>query len=252
MLLHGFPQDWTEYESIMPQLAKGFTVVAVDLPGIGLSAPAKNGYDAAHIAADIHGLAFALKLDHPYLVGHDLGGIVTYAYLRQFADSLRSAMILDVPMPGIAGWEEATSGMWHIGFIQTPDLPEKMVTGKQPEFIGHLLDIARFTPKQRNYYFTAYGANQLHAAFEIYRAFPEDGKWNASRTESNSVPLTVATGERSFFAGFRQVFVDGYRAKGMTHVESASIANASHYLIADNPQAVADLIEQKASIGVVE
>jgi len=39
ILLHGFPEDWSEYQAIMPELAKRFTVVAIDLPGIGRSAP---------------------------------------------------------------------------------------------------------------------------------------------------------------------------------------------------------------------
>ena len=35
VLIHGFPQDWFEYHAIMPRLAKRFTVIAVDLRGIG-------------------------------------------------------------------------------------------------------------------------------------------------------------------------------------------------------------------------
>jgi hypothetical protein len=69
ILIHGMPEDWTEYRAIMPRLAERFTVVAVDLPGIGKSEPAANGYDAASIAADIHALAEALELDRPYVVG---------------------------------------------------------------------------------------------------------------------------------------------------------------------------------------
>jgi pimeloyl-ACP methyl ester carboxylesterase len=61
------------------------------------------------------------------------------------------------------------------------------------------------------------------------------------------VPLTVAVGERSFFASSLQAFIDGYRAKGMARVEGARIPNASHYLLADNPQAVAELIERYAA-----
>jgi hypothetical protein len=40
-------------------------------------------------------------------------------------------MILDVPMPGLAGADEGVSGLWPIGFIQTPGLAEKMVPGRQ-------------------------------------------------------------------------------------------------------------------------
>lgn len=69
ILVRGFPEDWAEYQAIMPRLAKRFTVVALDLPGIGKSAPANGGYDAANLAAHIHALWDALKLDRPYVVG---------------------------------------------------------------------------------------------------------------------------------------------------------------------------------------
>jgi len=247
ILVHGCPEDWTEYRAIMPRLAKRFTVVAVDLPGIGKSAPAARGYDSANIAADIHAAAAVLKLERPYVVGHDLGGIVTYAYVRRFPDSLRGAMILDVPMPGLAGWDEAVSGMWHIRFIQTPGaLAEKLVSGRQDVFLGYFLDIGKFTEAQRTYYVQAYGERQLHAAFEVYRAFPKDAEWNAAQTAPNSVPLVVAVGEKSFFNTLLPTFVEGYRAKGMTRVQSARIPGASHFVTADNPEAVAELIDRYA------
>ena len=53
ILLHGFSEDWYAYHRIMPQLAKQFTVVAVDLRGIGGSAATARGYDAANIAEDV-------------------------------------------------------------------------------------------------------------------------------------------------------------------------------------------------------
>src|SRR6202035_2020131 len=43
ILIHGFPQDWSEYRAIMPRLAKQFTVIAVDLRGIGQSSIASGG-----------------------------------------------------------------------------------------------------------------------------------------------------------------------------------------------------------------
>jgi hypothetical protein len=41
ILLHGFPEDWYEFRLVMPRLANRFTVVAVDLRGVGDSAPAR-------------------------------------------------------------------------------------------------------------------------------------------------------------------------------------------------------------------
>lgn len=245
ILVHGFPETWAEYREILPRLARRFTVIAVDLPGIGDSSPS-TAYDSATLASYIHAMADALKLQQPYVVGHDLGGIVTYAYVRRFPDSLRGAMILDVPMPGLAGWDESTAGMWHLGFIQAPGLAERMVTGRQSVFLGFTLDVGKFTPEKREYYFKAYGDPQLHSAFEIYRGFPADAKWNAAQAGPNAVPLTVAVGGKSFFASYLNIFVEGYRAKGMTRVAGAQIPNSSHYVLADNPEAVAALIEQQA------
>jgi pimeloyl-ACP methyl ester carboxylesterase len=249
MLVHGFPEDWVEYRAIMSRLATQFTVVAVDLPGIGKSGPAANGYDTAHMASDIHSLAAALKLEQPYIVGHDLGGLTAYAYVRQFPDDLRGAMILDVPVPGLAGSQEAGSGFWHVGFMQAPkDLAEKLVVRRQAAFLGWFYDLGKFTPAERAYFIRAYGEAQLHAAFEIYRALPKDAQWNAKQTTPNSVRLVVAVGEKSFFAPLLTKFVEGYRAKGMTNVEGAQIPGAGHYLLADNPEAVGELIERHAGI----
>jgi hypothetical protein len=55
ILLHGFPQDWREWHRVMPRLAQRFTVVAPDLRGTGRSQLTQTGYDAATLAADIHG-----------------------------------------------------------------------------------------------------------------------------------------------------------------------------------------------------
>jgi pimeloyl-ACP methyl ester carboxylesterase len=74
ILIHGFPQDWFEYHAIMPRLAKRFTIIAVDLRGIGGSKATMGGYDAATMAQDIHSLVSALNLENAYVVGHDIGG----------------------------------------------------------------------------------------------------------------------------------------------------------------------------------
>lgn len=200
------------------------------------------------MAAPIHSLIERLKLERPFFVGHELGGVVTYAYVRRFPNTLRGAMILDVPVPGVGGWEEATAGFWHIGFIQTPKhLAEKLVVGRQADFLGWCYDQGKFTQAERDYYVHRYGANQLHAAFEIYRAFPKDGELNKAETTPNTTPLVVAVGEKSFFFQHQQKFIDGYRAAGMSDVESAVIPAARHYVVADNPSGVAEVITRYAA-----
>jgi pimeloyl-ACP methyl ester carboxylesterase len=246
ILLHGFPEDWVEYRAIMPRLAKHFTVVAVDLPGIGKSEPPSGRYEIPGIAGDVHALAKTLKLERPYVVGHDVGGHVAYAFVRQFPDDLRGAMILDVPMAGLLGAQEAGVGFWHVGFILEPGLAEKLVPGRQATFLGYFFDMGKFTPAERAYFASAYQTPQLHAAFQIYRAMPKEAEWSAAQTEPNNVPLAVAVGDMSPFAKFLPAFIEGYRAKGMSLVEGATITGAGHYVVADNPSGVAELIERFA------
>jgi pimeloyl-ACP methyl ester carboxylesterase len=234
--------------SYLDMTALGRQETSVDLPGIGKSSPSATGYDTAHMAADIHTLVCALNLEQPYIVGHDLGGLTTYAYVRQFPGTLRGAMILDIPIPGLDGWEEATSAFWHIRFIQEPgEFAEKLVVGRQEIFLGWSFAMGAFTADERNHYVESYGAPQIHAAFEIYRAFPEDSEWNAAKTDPNDTPLVVAVGEKSFFAKLLPTFVDGYRAKGMSRVDGIQIPGSGHCVLADNPEAVAEVIEKYAS-----
>lgn len=54
ILIQGFPKDWFEYRAIIPRLARRFTIIAVDLRGIGGSKATAGGYDAANLAEDVY------------------------------------------------------------------------------------------------------------------------------------------------------------------------------------------------------
>jgi pimeloyl-ACP methyl ester carboxylesterase len=133
ILLHGFPEDWYEYHRVMPLLAKQFTVVAVDLRGIGGSAATAGGYDAANMAEDVHQLMEYLHFEHVYVVGHDIGGMVAYVFARRYPETCRGVMLLDAPVPGLGPWDavKANPITWHIHFQQTPDLPEQLIAGRE-------------------------------------------------------------------------------------------------------------------------
>ena len=122
ILLHGFPEDWYEYHRVIPLLAKHFTVVAVDLRGIGGSAATPDGYDAANMSEDVHKLVEHLHLEHVYVVGHDIGGMVAYAFARRYPETSRGVMLLDAPVPGLGPWDAVKTNpiIWHIHFQQTP------------------------------------------------------------------------------------------------------------------------------------
>src|SRR5215468_3571675 len=53
LLVHGWPQTWYQWRLVMPELARGFTVIAVDQRGVGLSDKPRSGYDSGTQANDL-------------------------------------------------------------------------------------------------------------------------------------------------------------------------------------------------------
>lgn len=255
ILLHGFPEDWSEYRHVLPLLARQFTVIAVDLRGIGGSAATAGGYDAANLAEDIHQLAERLELGTLYLAGHDLGGIVAYAFARRYPQTLRGVMILEVPLPGLEPWGEVTANpkLWHMGFHQTPRVPEGLIADRQffyfreyffsPDFVSDKAitdeDVARYA--------NAYAApQQLRAGLEMYRAFPADEMFNQAQRDAIDLPFVLVGGEHSFASLLPKVAED-VRAHGCRNVTVEVISNSRHYVVDEQPEAVAELIERYAS-----
>jgi pimeloyl-ACP methyl ester carboxylesterase len=177
ILIHGFPQDWYAFHKIMPRLAARFTVVAVDLRGVGGSTMASDAYEATALAQDIHELTAKLNLERVYVVGHDNGGIVAYAFARLYPKATRGAMILDVPLPGLEPWKEVKADpmLWHFGFHQTPQLPEKLLAGRQYDYFRQFFDRLALNREAISdadvrHYARAYASpHQLRAGLEFYR-----------------------------------------------------------------------------------
>src|SRR5450432_1518961 len=152
-----------------------------------------------------------------------------------------------VPIPGIQGWDEIQGdpSVWHVRFMQVRSLPEKLVAGRRADYLGYFFTFGRFTPSDVAHYVRAYATPaQLHAAFEMYRAFPANAQFNAAQREPNDVPLFFAAGDRSPFAKLAPKIAEGLRANGCTHVETGVIRGSVHYVVEDQPEAVADFVEQ--------
>ena len=256
ILIHGFPQDWYEFHKIMPRLAKKFTVLAVDLRGVGGSAATSDGYDAANMAEDIHQLAQQLKLEPVYIVGHDICGMVAYAFVRLSPTTTRGVIILDVGLPGIEPWEEdkANPLLWHFNFHRTPNLPEHLIAGRQfiyfreGMFNRFALNSKAITDSDVTHYANSYAAPaQLRAGLEFYRAFPANEKFNAGQQSTIDVPIVLAGGDNSV-GKFNPKIAESLRKRGCANVAIEVIANSGHFVADEQPEIVVGLIECHASL----
>jgi pimeloyl-ACP methyl ester carboxylesterase len=261
ILIHGFPEDWSAFTSIMPGLASKFRVIAVDLRGIGGSTPVHGDHETATMAEDIHQLALKLALDRPYVVGHDIGGGVAYAVARLHPDSIRGAMILDVPIPGVDPWDQikVNPALWHFGFHRAPGLAEKLLAGREAVYFDHFLrdkvaDPESISAEAISRYARAYSLpGQMAAAMNMYRA-TEGEKFGRERRGPLEVPLVLVGGAvpSKGFGELLPAIAKGLKGAGARSVAVETIAGSGHYVVDEKPAEVAALIERYASAPLLQ
>jgi pimeloyl-ACP methyl ester carboxylesterase len=257
VLIHGFPQDWYEWRHVMPRLARRFSVVAVDLRGVGGSAAPATGYDAACMATDVAELIDGLGVGPVHVVGHDIGGWVAYALARLRPELVRTMVIMETLLPGIEPPDAppVEVPLWHGGFHMVPELPETLVHGREAAYFRYFFDIGTVeeyvvTDAEIEHYVTAYGdIARLHAAFEMYRAIPENAVFNNAHRTPVDVPLLLVGGAQVFGPGM-PLLAKLLRADyGWADAEAVIVEGARHYLPEERPAEIAELIEQHALRG---
>ncbi|HZE38942.1 MAG TPA: alpha/beta hydrolase [Stackebrandtia sp.] len=100
LLVHGFPEFWWAWHRQIVDLAgAGYRVAAVDLRGYGASDKPPRGYDTYTLVGDLTGLIRALGEREAVLVGHDLGGLLSFAAAAFHPGSVRRLIVLSAAHP---------------------------------------------------------------------------------------------------------------------------------------------------------
>jgi pimeloyl-ACP methyl ester carboxylesterase len=191
VLLHGWPQTWYQWRKVIPRLSERYTVVAPDMRGLGDSSRPLGGYDKRTIARDVHELVIKLGFDRVFLVGHDWGGPVAYAYASAHPESVRRLVLVETSIPG-HGLDPAR---WHILFHGVRDLPELLVAGREREYLSWFYRTAHdpmaVDDDAVDEYVRCYSApGAMRAAFEYYRAIWTDIADNKEHARSK-LPMPV-------------------------------------------------------------
>jgi pimeloyl-ACP methyl ester carboxylesterase len=210
LLVHGWPQTWYAWRMVMPELARDFSVVAVDQRGIGLSDKPQDGYDTATLANDLVALMEALGHQRFALYGTDVGMPIAYAVAADHPDRVDRLVVSEAPLPGISpspplflppGLNER---LWHLAFNQLPTVNEQLVTGREGIFFGAEFDASAGTNKLPSdavrYYIDTLAADpdHLRGSFGFYRAIPTSSAQNEQRKGRRlTLPVLAIGGEES-------------------------------------------------------
>jgi epoxide hydrolase 4 len=129
LCLHGFPQFWFLWRRQLADLGADHAVYAPDMRGYNLSCkPADpDAYRMRHLLADIRELVEELGIAPLTLVGHDWGGIVSWAFALKYPDLLERLVIIDAPPP----------------FTWNRDLRE---SPKQRDAVNYMVELSKPSP----------------------------------------------------------------------------------------------------------
>ncbi|KAI7488822.1 alpha/beta-hydrolase [Hortaea werneckii] len=250
VLMHGFPQTSYQFRHVLPLLAaEGFRCIAPDYRGAGSSSKPNDSFEKATMAQDIYQLLDVLGVsERVHLLGHDIGGMVAFAFAHQYPERLKSVCWGECPLPGTQTYYRDKQDLkrqvqqFHFIFHQVPDLPEALVKGNERVYIMHFYNkigykVDALSKEDIDQYAAAYEQpGAMRCAFGLYRAFEKDAddtKGRLAKQGKCSVPTLILSGERSHHKAEA-----GEMALEVTEEEKLQIGvvkDAAHWLAEENP-----------------
>ncbi|KAF2819220.1 soluble epoxide hydrolase [Ophiobolus disseminans] len=248
LLIHGFPQTSYQFRHVITPLSEaGYRVIAPDYRGAGQSSKPASGYEKTQMAEDLH----ILLQDHlgikekVHVLGHDIGGMIAFAYATRYPSGVASLIWGECPLPGTTLYEEVKTlpDVFHFIFHRVPDLPEFLIAGKEREYVKHFFDKQTFnsgaiSASDLEHYVLAYQQpGAIRAGLEVYRAFEKDAKRNRGWVKENgksSVPTLVMMGKEFLLAAHGT----GMASELHEDAEMLVVEESGHYIAEENPTAL--------------
>lgn len=94
IFLPGWGWGFEGYLKVITHLAQKFQVIALDLPGFGLSTPPKTAWQTEQYAALVAEFAQKLEIANPILVGHSFGGKIALYLTAQHLVATKKLVLI--------------------------------------------------------------------------------------------------------------------------------------------------------------
>ena len=255
VLLPGWPETWWTFHKIMPALGQHYTVLAIDLRGMGSSAKPAFGYEKKNMAKDVNELLLKLGHSKAFVVGHDIGAQVAWSFAANYPEATEKLVMLDVPHPdeGLYNWpilprpntfgdriDPAAPFAWWFAFHQVKRLPERMLQGRshveQEWFFTYLMkDESALSPLDRSVYANAYrGVEAIRAGNAWYQAFPQDIVDEKAYQKLTMPVLGIA--------GPGYGWLNATIAARATNARTVHLENSGHFMQEEAPEETTRLI----------
>ncbi|MDY6804150.1 MAG: alpha/beta hydrolase [Cyanobacteriota bacterium] len=260
LMLHGFPEFWYSWRHQIPEFAKDYKVVALDLRGYNDSDKPQqtSAYTMSELLKDVEGVIKGLGCESCVLVGHDWGGAIAWHFASAYPDMVEKLIALNIPHPakfaqGLKTPEQLLKS-WYIFFFQLPIVPELFFQFNNYEAIASALrdsavNKSAFTDADLEAYKDAFAKRgALTAAINYYRNILtkifEKTNW-----EKLQVPTFTIWGENDRFLGQELTYgTEDY----VEDFQICYIPNCGHWVQQEKPDLVNQYMREFLSRDSVE
>ncbi|UZN03297.1 alpha/beta fold hydrolase [Cellulomonas sp. S1-8] len=248
LLVHGWPETWWAFRTLIPLLAQDHRVHALDLRGFGDSG--SDGADGGELVAaeDLHHLVQHLGTGPVHLVCQDISGGLGFRFAATHPEDVLSLTAVESTLAGY-GLEMLAdvngSGSWHVGFLGAPGIASMLLPGHERELLADwAYPMMNGTP----------GAVTETDLDELVRTYSRPGAWRgteglyrsiftddgATRALAESRPIAVPV---LTVDGVNHPFTENtFRQVSVGEVTAVHIEGVGHLVAQEAPEALASAI----------
>lgn len=215
LLIHGYPQTYKIWHMVAEQLAKMYTVIAMDLRGYGRSSKPTGAHDHSTyskrvMANDCVAVMAHFRFERFFVCAHDRGARVTHKMLVDHPEKVMKAILLDIAptaaMYGKTDFDFASAYYHWFFLIQRYPYPEEMISANPDAFMnahmgGKYAGLTVFDEQCMEDYRTMMrDPAAVHASCEDYRASAsidlEESEKDAARGKRIECPIMILWGRQ--------------------------------------------------------
>jgi pimeloyl-ACP methyl ester carboxylesterase len=232
ILLHGGLGSTDMFAEILPMLAEGRQVIAVDLQGHGRTADIARPLSTVSMADDIAALITHLGFENADVMGYSMGGGAALRTAIQHPDLVRKLIVVSCPFKRDGWYPEILAGMSRMG-------PEAAEALKHTPMYEHYASVA---PRVEDW------SVLLTKAGEAMR---QDYDWSEEVATLETPTMIVVADADSVRTAHAVEFFEllgggkkdgGWDGSGMSKAQLAILPGLTHYNIFNAPALAATVI----------
>ncbi len=236
LFVHGFPFSRAIWQPQITAFAKNHRVIAPDLRGHGESSSPTGVYTMETFADDLNALIEERKCGPVVLVGHSMGGYISFAFYRKFPQKVR-ALILFCTRAGVDSEEGKTArenlaqraereGAVAVVEQMLPKMLAPAIAASRPDLAAQVRDLMLAT-----------SVNGLAGSLRGMAARPS----SVELLPKIAVPALVVAGENDLIIPAAETET---MAKTIPNAELAMISHAGHLASLENPDEIIMRMQQ--------